>query len=102
MHNLHPLYEDEGDMGEIMLQNSKKIMWLRVDIYEALLKFEQVEEELNKVSSQLKNVLKKLHQQGLIAKSDWAQKPVGDRGRDDIDNSYSMLNIHDVLLFKVR
>ena len=38
-------------MGEVMLQNDKKIMWLGGDIHEALLKFEQVKEELNKVSS---------------------------------------------------
>ena len=72
-----------------MLQNDKKIMWLRVDIYEALLKFEQVKEELNKVSSELKNVSKELHQQGLVTKSDWSQKPLGNGGRDDNDGNYS-------------
>ena len=57
-------------MGEVMLYNDKKIMWLRVDIYKALLKFKKVKEELNKVSSQLKNGSKELYQQGLVMKSD--------------------------------
>ena len=60
-----------------------------MDIYEALLKFEQVKEELNKVFSQLKNVSKELHQQGLVANSDWAHKPIRDRGQDDNDSNYS-------------
>ena len=38
---MHPLYEDEGDRGkkkeEVMLLNDKKIIWVGVDIYEALL-----------------------------------------------------------------
>ena len=49
-------------IGEVLLQNDKKIIWLGVDIYEALLKFEQMKDELNKVSSQLQIVSKKLHQ----------------------------------------
>ena len=54
-------------MGEVMLQNDKKIMWLGMDFNEALLKFEQVKKELNKVSSESKNVSKELDQQGLVA-----------------------------------
>ena len=42
-------------------------MWLGMDFNEALLKFEQVKEELNKVSSESKNVSKELDQQGLVA-----------------------------------
>ena len=76
-------------LGEVMLQNDKRIMWLGVDIYEALLKFEQVREELNKVSSEMKKVSKELHLQGLVKKRDSSKKLIGDGDLEDSDGNCS-------------
>ena len=76
-------------MGEVMLQNDKKIMWLGVDIYEALLKFKQVKEVQNQVSLTIEKRFKRTTSTRFGWKNDQAQKPLRERGRDDINSNYS-------------
>ena len=74
--------------GAVLLRNHRKIMWLGVDIYESLLKFDQVKEELNKVSKELKTISKELHVQDLLVKGDSVHKPLMDVDREDTYSNY--------------